>query len=168
MPESIESSEKSVTITAQPEAANNLFEQEADWHSKIAERAFAYFQDRGSVDGYDLADWVAAESELLKPVALEIGESEDSYVVIAEVPGFSAKELEIQLDGARVLIHGAKAVGQSADSATSERASRPIYRLIEFSFPISAAGSHAQAEDGILQVTLPKSKEQTDPPAATD
>ena len=167
MPESIESSTKSVTIMAQPSAENNLFAQEDIWHNKIAERAFAYYQDRGSVDGYDWADWVAAESELLKSIALEIRESEDSYIVSAEVPGFSAKELEIQLDGTRMLIHGAKFSDQSTEGAT-ERTSKPVYRLIEFSFPIAADGSRAQAEDGILQVTLPKSKEQSVSPAATD
>jgi HSP20 family molecular chaperone IbpA len=167
MQESTELSARSVTITAHPAAENNLFEQESAWHSKIAERAFAYFQDRGSVDGYDWADWVAAESKLLKPVALEIRESEDGYIVSAEVPGFSAKDLEIQMDGTRMLIHGVKTAGQSADSA-AEQAARPIHRLIEFSFPVVAEGCRAQAEDGILEVTLPKSKEQSDPPAASE
>jgi HSP20 family protein len=168
MPESIELSARSVTVTPHPTADNNFFEQEAAWHSKIAERAFALFQDRGSVDGYDWNDWVTAESELLKPVALEVYESEDRYIVSAEVPGFCAKDLEIQLEGSRMLIHGVRAADQteSHDSVSSERTSRPIYRLIEFAIPVLVDASSAKAEDGILEVTLPKSKEQTDPPTA--
>ncbi|HEX4603547.1 MAG TPA: Hsp20 family protein [Candidatus Angelobacter sp.] len=169
MQQSVESP-NSVTITAHPAADNNLFEQESAWHNKVAERAFAYFQDRGSIDGYDWADWAAAESEFLKPIVLEVSESPDRYIVSAEAPGFRAKDLEIQLDGTRMLIHGIRAADESKNdgSTSSELASRPIYRFIDFSAPIMAEGCHAEVEDGILTLTLAKSGEQHDAPAGSD
>jgi HSP20 family molecular chaperone IbpA len=52
----------------------------------IAQRTFGLFQQRGGADGRDLEDWFRAESELLKPVPIEISESNDTYTIRAEVP----------------------------------------------------------------------------------
>lgn len=164
MPDTIQS--HAVTIT-RPAQGDNLFDQEEAVHSKIAERAFELFQARGSVDGSDWNDWLNAESELIKPVALEVSESEDQFAVSAEVPGFRPKDFEIQLDGSRMVIHGLRTGdGKEGVESTDGETSPQIFRLVEFSSPVSAAGSHAEVEDGILQITLPKSKEQTGPPSA--
>lgn len=164
MPDTTQS--RAVTIT-HPAEGNNLFGQEAAVHSRIAQRAFELFQARGSVDGSDWNDWLTAERELIKPVALEVSESEDQFAVSAEVPGFRPKDVEIQLDGSRMVIHGLRAGDgkEGAESTDGER-SPQIFRLVEFSSPVSVAGSHAEVEDGILQVIVPKSKEQTSLPSA--
>jgi HSP20 family protein len=84
----------------------NLFEDFEALTKAITQRAFGLFQRRGGTDGRDLEDWFRAEAELLKPVPIEISESNEAYTVRAEVPGFDAKDLSIHVEGNSVYIHG--------------------------------------------------------------
>ncbi len=76
-----------------PQTVNFLDELEA-LSRETARRAFNLFQQRGRADGLDLDDWLRAEAELLRPVPIEMSESEDSLMIRAEVPGFDARHLE--------------------------------------------------------------------------
>ena len=76
-----------------PQTMNFLDELEA-LSQETARRAFSFFQQRGRGDGWDLDDWFRAEAELLRPVPIEMSESDESYTIRAEVPGFDAKNLQ--------------------------------------------------------------------------
>lgn len=39
-------------------------------HEDIAVRAYYLYLDRGAIDGYDLSDWLRAESQLRKETAI--------------------------------------------------------------------------------------------------
>src|SRR5207244_3615905 len=66
-------------------------------YDSIARRAFEIFESSGRVSGRDHEDWLKAEAELLHPVHLDIAESDEAITVRAEVPGFSARALEMVL-----------------------------------------------------------------------
>jgi HSP20 family molecular chaperone IbpA len=74
------------------EEISNRFSQIYD---VIARRAFDIFESCGRVPGHELEDWFRAESELLRPVPLNVTESNDEYIVRAEVPGFGSKDIEV-------------------------------------------------------------------------
>ena len=88
-----------------PQTVNFLGELDA-LNRETAKRAFALFQQRGYMNGWDVDDWLRAESEILRPVPIEMSESDDSFTIRAEVPGFDAKNLSIQADGNSVYIRG--------------------------------------------------------------
>jgi uncharacterized protein HemX len=41
----------------------------ADVEERVRERAYALYEQRGSVDGYDLEDWLRAEADVLVEAA---------------------------------------------------------------------------------------------------
>jgi HSP20 family protein len=55
--------------------AEKLFEQVKELSRSVARRAYQFFEVRGGANGNDLDDWFRAESELLRPVAVEIKEA---------------------------------------------------------------------------------------------
>jgi len=85
---------------------SDLFDRIHNLSDSIARRAFEIFEDRGRAFGHDLEDWLRAESEFLHPIHLDIAESDDAVTVRAEVPGFSAKELEVGVEPHRLTISG--------------------------------------------------------------
>ena len=84
----------------------DLLDRVQDVSNSIARRAFEMFEDRGRAFGHDLEDWLRAESEFLHPIHLDIAESDDAVTVRAEVPGFSAKELDVGVEPHRLTISG--------------------------------------------------------------
>ncbi len=82
-------------------AVDDLFDRRRETYDSIARRAFEIFESSGQTFGHDLADWFRAESELLHPVHLDIAESGNALTVRAEVPGFSAKEIEVSVEPRR-------------------------------------------------------------------
>ncbi len=53
-------------VKTQPAAA----EPEADLNALIARRAYALYEQRGYVHGYDVEDWLRAEKEVMMQVSV--------------------------------------------------------------------------------------------------
>ena len=70
----------------------------------IARRAFELFEARGSEHGHDCEDWFRAESELLTPVPATVVDKDGGFVVRAELPGFTGKDVEVRADPRRLII----------------------------------------------------------------
>jgi HSP20 family protein len=80
-----------------------------------------------------LEDWFRAESELLHPLRLEITESDDNLTVRAEVPSFSTKELEINVEPLKLTIvgkHRAQEESKKSKTIYSERCAKEILRVV--------------------------------------
>ena len=87
-----------------------LLEQFDKVYDSIARRAFELFKGNGQTAGHELDDWIRAEAELLHPVRLEVTESDESLTVLAEVPGFGAKDVEIKVEPQRLIIAGRREI----------------------------------------------------------
>ncbi len=160
----VELNDRMVAVTTLSPNGPDLFAQMKEWTNKIAERAFSLFQDRGSVHGHDWEDWFTAESELLRPVTLDIQETEEIFLINAEVPGFQVGDLEVQLDDFRLVIHGLHrsdqgAKGEEAVPGSAGPEPQQIYRIVELSIPVAIDKVQAELSNGVLQLTLPKLKE---------
>ena len=128
------------------------------YHS-IARRAFEIFESSGRVSGRDHEDWLKAEAELLHPVHLDIAESDEAVTVRAEVPGFSAKELEIRLAPRRLAITGKRQTKQEQSTENtiySERCVDQVFRLVELPAEVNPEKATATLNEGILQLAIPK------------
>jgi HSP20 family protein len=127
----------------------------------IAKRAFEIFNNNGRWFGTELSDWLQAESEILHPVHLEISETDDALNVRAEVPGFTAKELNIQVEGNRLTIagkHESKEETTKGKTIYSERCAKEILRSVDLPLAVDPTKVNAQLMNGILNIDLPKAK----------
>jgi len=125
----------------------------------IGRRAFDIFERKGRAWGHALTDWLEAEAEFLHPIRLELSESDQNYRIRAEVPGFSAGELDVRVEPQRVTItgkHEAAEERQVMKRIYSEWSSNRILRTIELPAEVNAEKAKATLKDGILELELLK------------
>ncbi|HVG90661.1 MAG TPA: DUF2934 domain-containing protein, partial [Alphaproteobacteria bacterium] len=85
-------------IVTRPESITEFWSKVDDVIKQIEERAFQLFEERGREDGHDQEDWFKAEQELLVPIPVTITETGDELHIHAEVPGFAAKEIALNVE----------------------------------------------------------------------
>ena len=137
----------------------DLLDRVQDVSNSIARRAFEIFEDRGRAFGHDLEDWLRAESEFLHPIHLDIAESDDAVTVRAEVPGFSAKELEVGVEPHRLTISGkreAKKDRTSKKTIYSEHCRNQIFRAVDLPAEVASSKVTVSLKDGVLELSMPK------------
>jgi len=138
----------------------DVFERFNQIYNSIARRAFEIFESNGRNFGHDLDDWFKAESELLHPVHVRMAESDDSLTVEAEVPGFEAKDLQINLEPRRLTISGKKETKEEQEKGKAvyqEQCSNEILRVIDLPAEVDASKAAATLKNGILELQMPKS-----------
>ena len=110
-----------------------FFELSQEFRDLISRRAYELFELRGSVDGHDREDWLQAVSEILMDVQVDVAETETGFTVLAAVPGFGEKELEVRVAPRSICITGKReeASEQSDEKGVSaERRSSQIFRAL--------------------------------------
>jgi len=125
----------------------------------IARRAFELFEGNGRWPGRDLEDWLRAEAEIVHPLPLELTESDSHFAVRVEVPGFTAKDLEISLEPRCLKISGkreAKGEEKKGKAIRSELQADLILRAIDLPADVDASKASATLKDGVLTIDLPK------------
>lgn len=133
-------------------------------HESIGRRAYEIFAENGFNFGHDLEDWQRAESELLQPVSLKLTETDDAISIRGEVPGFTAKEIEVKVDPHRIFISGKqeKSSERMKDDATiSERSSKEMFRECQLPAEVDPQKVTAELKDGVLEIHLPKCVKRT-------
>jgi len=146
-------------VPVKQSAADDFVERIQQTYDSIARRAFEIFDNNGRWSGRELEDWFRAESELLHPVHLEMEESDDNLTVRAEVPGFNAKEIEIQIDARKLTItgkHEAHEGSKKGKTIYSERCAKEILRVVYLPIEIDSSKVSAILKDGVLNIELPK------------
>jgi len=144
---------------AKPIKYGSIFDQLQDTFNALSRRSYEIFEGNGWAFGRDLEDWFQAERELLHPVHVSIEELDDSLVLKAEVPGFSEKELEINLEPRRVTITGkreAEKKEEKGKTVYAERCSDQILRIVDLPADIETDKVTATVKNGILELTMPK------------
>lgn len=150
---------KTTTAIAKPTDPEQLFAQMERMYDSVARRAFEIFEGNGRWTGHEMDDWLRAESEMFHPVHLEISETDDALNVKAEVPGFEAKELDIQVEGNRLTIsgkHESKDETKKGKTIYCERCANQIYRSVTLPIDVESGKASATLKDGVLSVDLPK------------
>ena len=149
---------KTTAVAKRPEAENvvDRFQQIFD---SIEKRAFEIFNNNGRWFGHDLSNWLQAESEILHPLHLEVAETDDALTVRAEVPGFTARELDIHVEGNRLTIagkHESKEESKKGKTIYSERCAKEIFRSVDLPSDVDGSKVNATLKDGVLNLELPK------------
>jgi HSP20 family protein len=137
----------------------SVFDQIQDTFNALSRRAYEIFEGNGREFGSDLENWFQAERELLHPVHVSVEEFDDSFAVRAEVPGFSEKELEINLEPRRLTITGkreAKKEEKKGKKVYAERCCDEILRMVDLPAEVETDKVNATLKNGVLEFTLPK------------
>jgi HSP20 family molecular chaperone IbpA len=138
-------------------SSEEILNQCSQTHELIARRAFEIFETNGGSPGNDLEDWLHAESELLFPIALNVIELHSEYVVRAEVPGFSGRDIRISVEPRCLAISGGFQTREEGEmEVRSALCANRIFRTLELSSDIDTSALSATVQDGILTVHLPK------------
>ncbi len=150
------------TITPTPffveaERLLNEFEQ---LQRSIGQRAFDLFDLNGRIVGRELEDWFQAEAEFLRPLPLEVTETDTTVTVRAEVPGFTEKDVQISVEPHRLILRGNKELTDRKEEegkvVWTERTAKNFFRAIPLNAEVDPSGVKMTQADGILTLTLPK------------
>lgn len=147
------------TAITKPTETQQLFDRMDKLYDSIARRAFEIFEGNGRLFGHELDDWLKAESEVLHPVHMEISETEEALTVKAEVPGFEAKELDVQVQANRLTIsgkHEAQEEAKKGKAIYSERCANEIFRSVNLPSDVDSSKVTATLKDGVVTIELPK------------
>jgi HSP20 family protein len=92
--------------------------------------------------------------------ALDVVETPASVLILAEVPGFRAADLAIEVRGTRVLLSGVKSTAlptsQRIKFHCMERGHGRFLREIQIFSPVNTHRGTARIENGLLTIEFPK------------
>lgn len=155
-----------LATTMQPEtgsvlvrhSSNELFERFDSTYALVARKALELSQVKNHLSERELGDWLAAETELLYPVHIEMTESEKDFTLRAEVPGFKTNDLEIKVEPRCVRIAGKRETKgtNGGRKIHSEWRADQILRAVGLPTEVDTAHVNASLKDGILVIGLPK------------
>jgi HSP20 family protein len=101
-------------------------------------------------DEFERADWAPAA---------DIYETDTGYLIALDLPGIDRSALEINVDDNRLIVNGTRLIEEPKE----HRGERPRGRFLRtFSIPgyVNQGQIGAEYKDGVLQIRLPKRKEQ--------
>ena len=94
--------------------------------------------------------------------ALDISERKDAYLVTVELPGVQADDLEITMEDGLLTIQGERHFAHDSSEQQFHRVERrygAFRRSITLPSHVEADKIEASAQDGVLQVLVPKAEE---------
>jgi HSP20 family protein len=106
--------------------------------------------------------WRLPVEERGRMPAVDVFEKDDKFVVKAEFPGVKEEDIDVSVVGDTLNIKGEKKTESEVkeeDYYRSERTYGSFYRSIPLPSTVDADKIEASFEDGVLEVTLPKSAE---------
>lgn len=139
--------------------AEKMFDRMEELTCETARRAYDFFEQRGGEFGSELEDWFKAEREILRPVPVEIKESNGNILVSAAVPGFEPKELEVSVQDKTLIISGeteSHKKEEEENTIVQEWKSNKIFRQLSLPSSVEKNKAEAHLKNGILELSLPK------------
>ena len=94
--------------------------------------------------------------------ALDISERKDAYLVSVELPGIGMDDIEITFEGSLLTIQGERHVAHDSSEQKMHRVERrygAFRRSITLPTHVMADAIEASAQDGVLQILVPKAAE---------
>lgn len=105
--------------------------------------------------------WGRPESSNVWQPAVDLYETDEAYFLEADLPGVSRDDIELNVEGSRVVLRGHRRsvrVSQSERGVRIERARGEFERAITLVQPVDPDRVEVTCEQGILRVKLPKRK----------
>jgi HSP20 family protein len=137
----------------------SILERMTRLHDTISRRAFQLFEKDGRIDGQALKHWLEAEREFLLPVHIQMEETDGEFVVHAELPGFTARDIEVSVEPRRVTITGkleSKQEDKKRDATHVEQSPDEVFRTLELPAEVNTTKVAAALNGSVLDIRLPK------------
>jgi HSP20 family molecular chaperone IbpA len=126
----------------------------------IRKRAYELFLDRDSNEEDSMGDWMRAQSEVLAPIELELKDQKNNIVAECNLKGFSAKEIEIEVENGFLRVFGShreSSKKKDKGATTTESKSRYFFQSAQLPAAVDLDKASAKLlKNGKLKVTLPK------------
>ena len=132
----------------------DVFDRMNETNSLIAQRAFEIFESRGRSHGSDQDDWFMAEEELVTKLSVEYDVTGSAVQLIAQVPGFEAKDLQVEVGHQRALIFGIHI--DSNKTAGGHGKGKKMIGVAELPFDVDPQSARATLQSGTLEIVLPR------------
>jgi len=108
----------------------------------------------------EFENWFKTEPELFRPVHLKLFETNEAVIARAEVPGFTEKELDINVEPWRLIITGKKEFKDEKEKKEGvpvyKEKRNQIYRSVNLPVEIRPEEVKALLKNGVLELTMPK------------
>jgi HSP20 family protein len=92
--------------------------------------------------------------------SVDVYETDDRYVISAEIPGLARDQIQLSVQDNRLTIRGERPAGVPESTTRHyhqvERGHGAFYRTFEFTESVRHDAIRADLRDGVLTVTLPK------------
>jgi HSP20 family protein len=89
--------------------------------------------------------------------AVDIIETEDAYLLYAELPGVRREDIQLQVRDRRLELSGRRNnLGENRNFLRMERSYGPFRRTFELAAPVETDGISADFQQGVLRVHIPK------------
>ncbi|MEF8808706.1 Hsp20/alpha crystallin family protein, partial [Natronomonas sp.] len=99
-------------------------------------------------------------------VAVDVEDTEEAYVVTADLPGFDRDDIDVELAGDRLTLSASHTEEESEESEGEggrylrrERRQQSASRSVRLPEPVDENATEAEYRNGVLTVTLPKESE---------
>ncbi len=89
--------------------------------------------------------------------AVDVLETDDSYLLFAELPGVQREDIQLQVKDRRLELTGRRRSGENRNFLRMERSYGPFRRAFELAAPVETDGIAAGFDRGILRIIIPKS-----------
>ena len=101
----------------------------------------------------EVGDWA--------PALADLEERDDEFVVNVEVPGFDREQIEVELEGRRLLVHAERSEGKREGTlrASTRTSSSHLHHEVVLPADVDQHGIAASLDRGVLTVHLPKSEQ---------
>jgi HSP20 family protein len=89
--------------------------------------------------------------------SVDVLETEDGYLVLAELPGVRRDDIQLQVRDRRLELSGRRQpLGENRNFLRMERSYGPFRRTFDLGAPVDVDGISAAFEQGVLRVLIPK------------
>ena len=91
--------------------------------------------------------------------AVDIQESDDAFILLADIPGVEPNDIEVSMDNGVLTIQGERKSARATDKENYKRVERQyglFYRRFTLPDTANADEIEAHSEHGVLKVTIPK------------
>jgi len=132
----------------------DVFDRMNETTSLIAQRAFEIYESRGGSHGSDQDDWFRAEEELVPKLPIEYDLTESAVRLTTQVPGFEAKDLEVEVGHQRAVIFGIHI--DSNQTAAGNGKGRKMIGIAELPFDVDPQSARATLQSSMLEIVLPR------------
>jgi HSP20 family molecular chaperone IbpA len=129
---------------------------------QIRERAYHIFLGRGGFPDDPVADWLDAQQELVSPIEFTVKEQKKNIVVEADLKGFNAAEIEIEVEGDTLKVFGShtestEGGNNNGNKKADKTSSTHFYQSMTLPAEVNLDETQARLfKNGKLKITLPR------------